>query len=684
MGSGAFLVSACRYLASALERARIEEGAYRADPSPAERANLRRMVAQRCLFGVDLNPRAVQLARLSLWLCTLSHDRPLTFLDHHLASGNSLLGAWYSSLPRPPRAESPRRSRATSSAQQPLDLQAAGYFSQTLLPERLRITLAAEDSPAAVREKERALATLTAPGTPLTRWKRAADLWCAAWFWEREGLSPGVYADVLAALLGGHSSLGGGMAESVLTRVAAIADVHQLFHWELEFPEVFFSADGRRDPAGGFDAVIGNPPWDVLRADAGDQAARRESRLSHAAQLRFVRESGIYRHTGRGHANRYQLFIERALQLARPGARVALIVPSGLATDHGSSDLRRHLLDTVSVDRLLGFDNRRGIFQIHRDMKFLLLTGTTGSATERLTGAFGCSNPEWLDDLPDNAADDPPATRVVALSRTLIDRLDPEHLSLPLLRKPEDLDVLTMAVANVPRLGAANGWHVAFGRELNATDDSANFVACAAGADGNLIPIIEGKHLEPFRARVSASTRAIAADKAVTLVDPDRTFRRTRLAYRDVASASNRVTLIAALLPAGTLSTHTLFCAKTPLAPDAQYCLLALLNSLVANYLVRLQVTTHVTTALMSRLPVPRPDASSEEFHELARLALTLEQTGVSAGESEYARLNAVAARMYGLSLAQYAHVVSTFPLLSQQLRNVCVHAFGSADRRRA
>ena len=78
MGSGAFLVSACRYLASALERARIDEGAYRSDPSPTERANLRRTVAQRCLFGVDLNPRAVQLARLSLWLCTLSHDRPLT------------------------------------------------------------------------------------------------------------------------------------------------------------------------------------------------------------------------------------------------------------------------------------------------------------------------------------------------------------------------------------------------------------------------------------------------------------------------------------------------------------------------------------------------------------------------------------------------------------------------------
>ena len=161
-------------------------------------------------------------------------------------------------------------------------------------------------------------------------------------------------------------------------------------------------------------------------------------------------------------------------------------------------------------------------------------------------------------------------------------------------------------------------------------------------------------------------------------------IRRARLAYRDVASPANRTTLIAAMLPPNVVSTHTLFCLKTPIDREAQYVLLALMNSLVANYLVRLQVTTHVTTALMSRLPVPHPDASSEESHELARLALALEQTGISAGESEYARLNAVAARMYGLSLAQYAHVVSTFPLLSQQLRDLCVDVFGSAERRRA
>ena len=103
MGSGAFLVAACRYLAAAYEDALIAEGALtRADVTPADRAAFRRAVAQRCVYGVDLNPTAVQLARLSLWLCTLAADRPLSFLDHHLRAGNTLVGARAADIARQP------------------------------------------------------------------------------------------------------------------------------------------------------------------------------------------------------------------------------------------------------------------------------------------------------------------------------------------------------------------------------------------------------------------------------------------------------------------------------------------------------------------------------------------------------------------------------------------------------
>jgi hypothetical protein len=454
----------------------------------------------------------------------------------------------------------------------------------------------------------------------------------------------------------------------------------------LEFPEVFFDETGRRRVDGGFDAVIGNPPWDVLRADTGDRQTRDDSRRDRDGRLRFFRDAGIYHSQGRGHPNRYQLFLERALQLTRSGGRLGLILPSGLATDQGSSSLRHTLLDSVDVDRLIGFDNRRSIFPIHRDVKFLLLTGTKGRPTDRLACLFGQSDAEWLDQLPDAPTDDPPAARPIVLSRTLLEAWDRDHLAFPLLPGSIDLEILAHASERVPRLSDPAGWGATFGRELNATDDKEHFVTGHGSTEARrrrasanqLLTVVEGKHVEPFRLRKDASTVGILRSSAARLLDPDRTFGRRRLAYRDVASSTNRLTLIAALLPKDTVSTHTLFCSKSRLSDSSQYCLLALLNSLVANYLVRLQVTTHVTTALMARLPVPRPAGDDWQFRALGTLARSLEKTGMS-DTNAYARMNAIVADLYQLSAAQYEHVVGTFPLLPESLRRACIEAYKDA-----
>ena len=107
MGSGAFLVAACRYLALACERAHLTAGGPECDDDM--RAAWRRRAAQRCLFGVDANPMAVQLAQLSLWLATLAAGRPLSFLDHHLLRGDSLIGASPGDVMRQPPGRAPRR-----------------------------------------------------------------------------------------------------------------------------------------------------------------------------------------------------------------------------------------------------------------------------------------------------------------------------------------------------------------------------------------------------------------------------------------------------------------------------------------------------------------------------------------------------------------------------------------------
>src|SRR4030095_9791753 len=143
---------------------------------------LRREIAQRCLFGVDLNPMAVQLARLSLWLTTLAGDKPLTFLDHHLVAGDSLVGATREDLRRQPSRGRRRGQRADTL---PLftDTDLATVV-ENAVRTRVQLAMEPDDSPAVVAAKDRTLAGLTAPHSPLGKWTRALDLWCAGWVWD--------------------------------------------------------------------------------------------------------------------------------------------------------------------------------------------------------------------------------------------------------------------------------------------------------------------------------------------------------------------------------------------------------------------------------------------------------------------------------------------------------------------
>src|SRR5205823_1601537 len=143
----------------------------RTDISTAERAAFRRAVAQRCIYGVDLNPTAVQLARLSLWLCTLAADRPLTFLDHHLRAGNSLAGARAMDVARQPPGPGGRRSSSPLPLFERDDF--AHHLAATIGP-RLTLALEPDDSAAIVRRKERLIEGLAGTGGPLAVWRAVA------------------------------------------------------------------------------------------------------------------------------------------------------------------------------------------------------------------------------------------------------------------------------------------------------------------------------------------------------------------------------------------------------------------------------------------------------------------------------------------------------------------------------
>jgi hypothetical protein len=527
------------------------------------------------------------------------------------------------------------------------------------LPIRFSLALDPNDTPEQVRKKDRALEDIARPQALLSRWKRIANLWCSYWFADPPGLPASAFGTLCDSILTGRSALPS--SERYLAEADAIARSRQFFHWELEFPEVFFDRDGARLPNAGFDAVVGNPPWDMIRADAGPLEARARARKDAEAVLRFTRDSGTYRARADGHANRYQLFVERAVSLARSGGRIGLVLPSGFASDHGSAPLRRWMFDRCAVDTLVGFDNRDGVFPIHRSVRFMLLTATAGTATTAISCRLGERNPSVLD-----SEGEAPSWFPLRVTPALLARVSGDALALPDFRSPVDLAIAERVAGLFPPLGNSPGWNARFGRELNATEDR----GVLGSADGGL-PVLEGKHLEPFRAAASKVRWTISPRDAARRLG--KRHQRSRLGYRDVASATNRVTLIAALLPAFTVSTHTIFCLRTRVPLASQHFLCGLFNSFVLNFLVRLRVTTHVTTAIVERLPVPPLDESLPRFREISALArLLAKRTSPRAS----ARLNACVARLYELTSAEYEHVLATFPLVSRDERELCVQEF--------
>src|SRR6185295_2610557 len=177
-----------------------------------------------------------QLARLSLWLTTLAADRPLTFLDHRLRTGDSLLGAWVESLRHQPaqKARAVARDSATGGL---FDSEEVERTIRSVLPIRFSLERTPDDTLDQVREKERALASLEAGDSHLTRWKQVADVWCATWLCESDRLPPAAFSALSDYILHSRSALPDHIAARYLDNAHDIASRRKLFHWELEFPE---------------------------------------------------------------------------------------------------------------------------------------------------------------------------------------------------------------------------------------------------------------------------------------------------------------------------------------------------------------------------------------------------------------------------------------------------------------
>jgi hypothetical protein len=259
-----------------------------------------------------------------------------------------------------------------------------------------------------------------------------------------------------------------------------------------------------------------------------------------------------------------------------------------------------------------------------------------GSPPREIRARFGVREAAELEELPD---EDEPGDRSmfpVRLSAETIRLVGGAPLRIPDARRPAELDRLIRINRAFPALGDKVGWSAEFGRELNATEDRSSF-----GAVG--LPVIDGKHLNPFVVDVAASGRAILETQARRIL-PDGRFAGPRLAYRDVSGAGNRFTLIAAIVPAGVVTTHTLFCLRTRLTLTQQQFLCGLFNSATLNAVIRILMGGHVTTSLVEGLPIPRWTAAPEQL-DVARLAARL--ASEPGDRSAMDELNRLVAAMY-------------------------------------
>jgi hypothetical protein len=685
-GSGHFLVEALNHLTDlALERldsdadlqalvqqesAKIAEQLtfLNLDYEPDDAQILKRALLKRCIFGVDLNPFAVELARLSLWMDSFIFGTPLSFIEHHVQHGNALMGASVQEFIAYNANEARQNDLFVDNLSARFD--ALRAVMQEL--DAMQDTTAAE-----VEQSKQLWKNSIAPKLNLL--SRALSFVCT----RRAMLAEG---DALACeALGKTPNLLSDLFDesrtqtTALRQVAAYAQKYHFFHHEVAFPEAF--AGDRK----GFDIIVGNPPWDKTKFSDADffpqfcsnyrtlknseKAAVQERLLGsahiaaayssaqasgHATNTYYKDKAVFPLNKGAGDGNLFRLFIERNLGLLKPGGNLSYVLPSALMFEEGSMGLRRHIFSHCQLRFFHSFENNKGIFlDVHRSYKFALMqvVNTPPSANDpAIDTAFYVLDPAELK-RPEVHVAYPLAT---------VKALSPEQWALMELSDATDLPILAKCYGAFPALSA--DW-LDFRNELHMTNDKDLFLEKAAPG---LLPLFEGKtiwqyshqHDQPqywldgakFDERLtSKELYRMAQDLKVpkaevaqhaSAVRYDRDF--VRLAFREIARDTDERSLIFALLPKNSGFGHTLFAdaAKTyVLGADGQVqtqavsplrllFALAWFNSVPTDWLARFMIQIHISKTYLYRLPMPQPtDAeirANPDFTQLAQNALLL------------------------------------------------------------
>jgi hypothetical protein len=689
MGSGIFLIEACRFLGAFLQEA-CQACAARewGDRLPAEvapyfhpnreidlktlRTICKRLVASRCLYGVDRDAIAVAVARTCLWLEVGCPGMSWAPLERHLVHGDSLTGPFLADLPhlvRPSAIEEPMPGRlgASQEAVEAFRLLALAWSGAVMLRGK-------PDIAAAYRELFAHVAEYNALPDPL----------------------PAAVARMIERARG---DTGDGPPVS----------------FDLTFPEAFYPG-GLEGTRQGFHAVLCNPPWEALRPSEKEffavhdpailEAPTARERRRRIAELlerpvvrvawsayreRFERQKAchdrLYRHqkvrigndlAGR-YSDHYRVFAERAAELLRPGGRVGLVVPAAFHANAGATGIRRLYLEKMALQCCYSFENRRLVFPIDMRVKFALVVAARDGPTTEFPCAFYLRDPASLQE-------DPARLRY---SLDFVRRTGGEYLTFLEARTSAELETLTRLVAGGRSLHSLETSHALVFRtepcSFNVTKHGPLFSPAPDPSAEGYLPLVEGKCIHQFTDRWEKPPRyAVQVDAARRrpAALPNAGFYR--LAFRTIAHATNERTAIFTVLPPGVVVSNSVAVEATPERRPNCVALwaCAVLNTFAFDLTVRVRGGANMNLFIMRTGILP--EAVPERFLAHAALRLVCNHAGFAPlwqeqlGEprrgpwpvlaTETARrevraaVDAAVAVAYGLSREQYAQVLGTFP----------------------
>jgi hypothetical protein len=524
VGSGHFLVGAAHRLARHLARVRANTQG-ESEPSPLLYQHALRDVIGRCLYGVDINPMSAELCRVGLWLEALEPGKPLSFLDHHIQVGNSLLGTTPALLAKgiPDEAFAPIEGDITARCselkrdnkreRQEYRLGQGYLFDpphklSNLAADFARIEAVGDDTPEAIQEKERRYAELV-KGQAYQFGRLLTDTLCAAFVWKKDDSDLGKLCPTERYFRKVESHAAAGLLPHVRVEVERLRDQYQFFHWHLAFPDVFHLPGKDETPenehtgwSGGFNVMLGNPPWERVKLQEKEWFAERSPEIANApnaaarkrlinalkatdpalherflgdsrkaeAESHFMRNSGRYPLCGRGDINVYTVFAEGMRSLLILGGRMGAVLPSGIATDDTTKFFFQDITENRCLISLLDFENKRLVFpDVAPVIKFCLFTCASAPRPQGSAAAFVFF--AWkVDDVRDTE-------RQFALASDDIALLNPNSRTCPIFRTARDAELSKAMYRRLPVLMAegespGNPWEITLGTMFHMANDS--------------------------------------------------------------------------------------------------------------------------------------------------------------------------------------------------------------------